>query len=89
MYDTLTKKEVFVQCPILCVVCDNPRASEIAHHLGSSAIHFCRTCDVGFLDLGPVHRYWVSFVSTNILLRIQKFTCPRGFVAFSSVHTHL
>ena len=51
MYDALTKKDVFVQCPILCVVCDNPRASEITHHLGSSAIHFCRTCDVGFLDL--------------------------------------
>ncbi len=31
-----------------------------------------------------------SFVSANILLRIQKFTRPHvcGFVAFSSVHTY-
>jgi hypothetical protein len=48
MYDALTKKEMFVQCPILCVACDNPRASEFTHHLGCSARHFCRTCDVGF-----------------------------------------
>ncbi len=40
--------------------------------------------------LGPVHTYPDSFVSANILLRIQKFTRPHvcGFVAFSSVHTY-
>ncbi|CAB3984659.1 Hypothetical predicted protein [Paramuricea clavata] len=37
--------EIFVQCPILCVSCDNPKASEICHHLGSTARHFCRDCD--------------------------------------------
>ena len=40
---------------------------------------------------GPVHTYPDSFVSANILFRIQKFTRPHvcGFVAFSSVHTYL
>ncbi|CAB4028647.1 Hypothetical predicted protein, partial [Paramuricea clavata] len=45
MYDSFTQAEIFVQCPILCVLCDNPKASEICHHLGSTAQHFCRNCD--------------------------------------------
>ena len=45
MYDVLSGKEIFVQCPVLCVACDNARASEICHHLGSAAKHFCRDCD--------------------------------------------
>ncbi len=48
----------------------------------------CKTC--WLWNLGPVHTYPDSFVSANILLRIQKFTRPHvyGFVAFSSVHTY-
>ena len=42
----MTGGEVLVQCPVLLVACDNPRASEFAHHMGSSALHFCRTCEV-------------------------------------------
>ena len=43
------------------------------------------------LYLCPVYTYPDSFVSANILLRIQKFTRPHvsGFVAFSTVHTYL
>ena len=48
MFDAMTKKQIFVQCPVLCITCDNPKASEICHHLGSSALHFCRECDVCF-----------------------------------------
>ena len=41
-------------------------------------------------NLGPVYTYPDSFVSANILLRIQNFTRPHvsEFVAFSSVHTY-
>ena len=47
MFDhALLKKEIFVQCPVLCITCDNPKASEICHHLGSSARHFCKEYDV-------------------------------------------
>ena len=53
MYDASTRGNVFVQCPVLCVVCDNPRASEVSHHLGSSANLFCRKCDVSMY--GSVH----------------------------------
>ena len=46
MYDSLSKSELFVQCPVICISADNPRASEFCHHLGSSAKKFCRFCDV-------------------------------------------
>lgn len=47
MYDAKDDQQVLVQCPVLLVAYDNPRASEFAHHMGSSATHFCRSCDVG------------------------------------------
>ena len=46
MYDSLTEQDVLVQCPVLCVAADNPRASEFEHHLGNSAKRFCRKCYV-------------------------------------------
>ena len=49
-------------------------------------------CPLGVVcKLCPVYTYPDSFVSANILLRIQKFTRPHvsGFVAFSTVHTYL
>ena len=46
MYDSLSKSEVFVQCTVICISADNPRASEFCHHLGSSAKKFCGCCDV-------------------------------------------
>ena len=79
MYDTLTKKEVFVQCPVLCVVCDNPRASEFTHHLGSSALHFCRACDVGFVKLS------VKLISVAIIpfrMRTIIYTVQLHFLKF-------
>ena len=48
MFDVNSKCDVFVQCPVLFVACDNPRASEFCHHMGSSANFFCKICEVGF-----------------------------------------
>ena len=45
-YDASTNENVFVRCPVMCVLADNPRASEFEHHLGSSAKRFCRKCNV-------------------------------------------
>ena len=69
MYDAVTKKEVFVQCPILCIVCDNPRTSEVAHHMGSSANHFCRACDIGFLHLT---------INSQLIMHIPFINTPFG-----------
>ena len=42
----MMKQDVLVQCPVLCVMADNPRASEFEHPLGHSAKKFCRRCMV-------------------------------------------
>lgn len=46
-YDALLQKQVRVIAPIIVFTGDNPRASEILNHLGSSANKFCRMCLVG------------------------------------------
>ena len=45
-YDAHLWKEVLVFAPVLCILADNVRASEVANHLGGRAILFCRICKV-------------------------------------------
>lgn len=45
-YDARLGQKVLVIAPVLCVICDNPRASEITNHTGSSARRYCRMCQV-------------------------------------------
>ena len=45
-YDAHEKKEVLVMAPVLCIICDNPRASEITNNLGPGSRMFCRMCMV-------------------------------------------
>ena len=47
MHDASIAKDVLVVAPVLLVKCDNPRASELLGHKGSSANRFCRICLVG------------------------------------------
>ena len=46
MYDAMHEEQVLVVAPVLCILADNPRASEIANHLGTSARKWCRMCEV-------------------------------------------
>ena len=45
-YDSYLKTDVFVVAPVICLLCDNARASELLNHLGSTALYLCRMCDV-------------------------------------------
>lgn len=45
-YDAHLKQQVLVVAPVLCAICDNPRASEMVNHLGGAALCFCRMCEV-------------------------------------------
>lgn len=45
-YDAFLKQEVLVIAPVLCIICDNPRASEVTNNLGPSSRMFCRMCMV-------------------------------------------
>ena len=47
VFDSLYQEEVLVVAPLLCIVCDNPMASQLCNHLvGGTAIMFCRICMV-------------------------------------------
>ena len=46
VYDSFFKCEVLVIAPVICILCDNARASEIVNHLGARAIRYCRKCMV-------------------------------------------
>ena len=45
-FDAHLKEFVIVVSPLLCIVADNPPASEILNHLGGSARRYCRMCMV-------------------------------------------
>ena len=45
-YDAFLSCEALIIAPVLCVICDNPRASEITNTLGAGSIMFCRMCMV-------------------------------------------
>ena len=45
-YDAAMQSDVLIVSPVLCLLCDNPRAAQICSHLGSSMWTFCRICNV-------------------------------------------
>lgn len=45
-YDACLDCEVLLVAPVICVLADNPRHSEVMNHLGSSANKYCRMCMV-------------------------------------------
>ena len=51
IYDASKGAEVLVLAPVMSILCDNPRASELVNHLGSSATKFCRICMVKQLSV--------------------------------------
>ena len=46
MYDSALDREVFVVAPVLVIIADNPRHSELINHLGSSAKLICAAVHV-------------------------------------------
>ena len=38
--------DVLIVSPVLCFLCDNPRAAQICSLLGSSTLKFCQICNV-------------------------------------------
>ena len=40
-YDAMLKQILIVICLVMCIIADNPRASERLNHLGGSARWYC------------------------------------------------
>ena len=45
-YHAQLQRDVHIVAPIITLICDNPRASELLNHNGSSARRYCRMCMV-------------------------------------------
>ena len=45
-YDAYHGQLVIILSPLMCIVADNPRASELLNHLGGAARRYCRICIV-------------------------------------------
>ena len=45
-FDAFLQVKVLVVAPVMCVICDNPRASEVTNTLGPSSRMFCQICMV-------------------------------------------
>lgn len=46
VYDAFLGQNILLLPRPFCFICDNPRASELSNHLGSSAVQYCRKCKV-------------------------------------------
>lgn len=46
VYDSYLGCNIFVMVPVLCILADNARGSELTNHLGATATKFCRKCMV-------------------------------------------
>lgn len=44
VFDAFYQEVVLVIAPLIVIVCDNPRASDLLNHLGSTALKYCRIC---------------------------------------------
>lgn len=46
VHDAATGQDVMIYAPVICIICDNSRASELVNHRGSAANKYCRICQV-------------------------------------------
>ena len=70
VYHASLKQDVLLVAPVLLVMCDNPRASEVLCHLGSSANKFCRMCLVCYnsINWGMHVQSTGEFIKCNVFL---------------------
>lgn len=51
MLDAAMNRNVLVVAPVLCILADNARSSELSSHCGSTANKYCRICEVFYTNI--------------------------------------
>ncbi len=74
-YDVHLQMNVLAVAPIITVLGDNPRSSELTSHLGAAAKLFCRMCTVGFKCM---HVYITIIAISSASLYVPRAT--RSFI---------
>ena len=54
VFDAYFQEVVLVIAPLIVIVCDNPRASDLVNHLGSKALKYCRICMASYYHCIPI-----------------------------------
>lgn len=49
VYDDFLKHDIYLLAPVMCILADNARSSELLNHLGATAIKYCRMCMVNIV----------------------------------------
>ena len=55
VYDAFHQQNVLVVAPLMCIIADNPMASQLLNHLTGGVYKYCRFCMVGIF----MHIQWV------------------------------
>ena len=71
-YDVMLKQMVIVVCPVMCIIADNPRATELLNHLGGSARQYYH----------KLHRYSNRKSNSNTVFSVN---VPFRLVHYSTV----
>ena len=71
-FDASHQETVLVVAPLMCIVCDNPRASELLNHLGSAALKHCPRCMVSTMTV----LYNIFNLSKTILFQTTRKENP-------------
>ena len=74
-FDAFLQTMVLVVAPVICITCDNPRASEVTNNLGPSSKMFCRICMVGNINQPLFH----------CILNM----CENNYIVVLALHTRL
>eukprot|EP00731_Ephydatia_muelleri_P003255 Em0001g3255a len=85
MFDALFNNNVIVIAPVICFLCDNPRAAEICNHLGSSTHKFCWIC---MADVRSDHIcVGVKRKKHDSLMQVQRIKAAKTHQAKSTIRT--
>ncbi len=71
LYDACLKQQVLIVAPVMAILGDSARASELVNHLGSRAKRFCRKCKVSVLMLHKSQES-VHFQTNNCIINIEQ-----------------
>ena len=64
-FDALTNQNVLVVSPLMCIIGDNPRLSEVLNHLGGSARRYCRMCMVYVVVFFVVINFTAHYIQVD------------------------
>lgn len=65
VYDSYLQQNVLIVAPLLLLMADNPRASELINHIGSSANYFCKICLVQDTHCINLYYYTMELMQVN------------------------